>query len=74
MIKILVLQKFEVFLDNVYLFAIFINRKEGNDQKSFQDVPREKGRTLSNVTTIKPLQAESQKDSFFPKMVKRLSK
>ena len=50
-----------------------VNRKEGMNQESIQ-VPntfrarhqREKGRIYSNDTTIKTLQAESQKDSLFP--------
>ena len=34
---------------------------------SVQDIKGKDGRTKSNCTTIKSLQAESQKDSFFPK-------
>ena len=47
-----------------------VDRQEGNDQESIQlltpSVPRHK-RERSNGTKIKTLQAESQKDSFFPK-------
>ena len=42
---------------------------------SDQDTKRKEGRTYTNSTTIKTLQAESQKDSLFPKiLVKKLSK
>ena len=42
---------------------------------SVQDTKGKEGRTKSKGTTIKTLQAESQKDSFFPKkLAKRLSK
>ena len=54
---------------------IYINRKEGNDQESIQltnisvqDTTAKEGRTKSNGTTIKTLQAESQKDHFCPKI------
>ena len=35
---------------------------------SIQDTKGKEGRTLSNDTTMKTLSAESQKDSFFPKI------
>ena len=42
---------------------------------SVQDTKGKEGRTQSNGTTIKTLQTESQKDSFFSKkMAKRLQK
>ena len=59
---------------NEYEFDL--NRKEGNGQESIQlpnltpsvqDTKAKEGNTKSNGTTIKTLQAENQKDNFFPK-------
>ena len=60
---------------HLYMYALKIeNRMEGNDRESWnyptssvQDIKGKEGRSKSNVLIIKTLQAESRKDSLFPK-------